>query len=252
MTDAKDSDQPLSDRGSNRSQRPQSAAFREFISEKWQPRSQALPPREAAADFTPARREAVSAAFPGERLIIPAGGLKVRSNDTDYRFRPHSAFAHLTGLGTDEEPDAVLVLHPQDDGGHEAVLYFRPLAGRDTEEFYADARYGEFWVGARPTLEELETRTGLRCAHIDQLDDAIAKDTPQTQLRIVREHDEELATVVDSLRGEEAIAEDDALTEALSELRLIKDDWEIEQLREAVAATIAGFEDVAAQLERAS
>src|SRR5699024_10999772 len=252
MTDANESDQPLSDRGSNRSQRPQSAAFREFISENWQPRSQELPPREAAADFTPARRDAVSAAFPGERLIVPAGGLKVRSNDTDYRFRPHSAFAHLTGLGTDEEPDAVLVLHPQDDGGHEAVLDFRPLAGRDTEEFYADARYGEFWVGARPTLEELETRTGLRCAHIDQLHDAIAKDTPQTQLRIVREPDEELATVVDSLRGEEAIAEDDALTEALSELRLIKDDWEIEQLREAVAATIAGFGDVAAQLERAS
>src|SRR5690625_6375219 len=108
MTDAKESDQPLSDRGSNRSQRPQSAAFREFISENWQPRSQELPPREAAADFTPARRDAVSAAFPGERLIVPAGGLKVRSNDTDYRFRPHSAFAHLTGLGTDEEPDAVL------------------------------------------------------------------------------------------------------------------------------------------------
>src|SRR5690625_2608513 len=174
MTDAKDSDQPLSDRGSNRSQRPQSAAFREFISEKWQPRSQALPPREAAADFTPARREAISRAFPGDRLVIPAGSLKVRSNDTDYRFRPHSAFAHLTGLGTDEEPDAVLVLHPRfgDDGepeGHDAVLYFRPLASRESEEFWADARYGEFWVGARPTLEELASRTGIRCEHIEDL-----------------------------------------------------------------------------------
>ena len=47
------------------------------------------------------RRQAISAQFPGDRLVIPAGGLKVRSNDTDYRFRPHSAFAHLTGLGTD-------------------------------------------------------------------------------------------------------------------------------------------------------
>ena len=94
----------------------------------------------------------VSAAFPGERLVVPAGGLKVRSNDTDYVFRPHSAFAHLTGLGGDREPDAVLVLEPHaDGGGHEAVLYFRPLADRDTDEFFADARYGEFWVGARPT-----------------------------------------------------------------------------------------------------
>src|SRR5699024_2027056 len=33
-----------------------------------------------------------------------------------------------------------------------------------------------------------------------------------------------------------------------SELRLIKDEWEIAQLREAVAATVRGFEAVAAEL----
>ena len=38
-----------------------------------------------------------------------------------------------------------------DDGGnHRATLYFRPLAGRDSEQFYADSRSGEFWIGARP------------------------------------------------------------------------------------------------------
>lgn len=246
------SQQDLADRGANRSQRPDSQAFRDFIASDWAPRTPPEVTRDPVADHSARRREKIAASFPGERLIVPAGGLKVRSNDTDYRFRPHSAFAHLTGLGSDEEPDAVLVLHPEENGGHEAVLYFRPLAGRDTEEFYADARYGEFWVGARPTLEELETRTGLRCAHIDELDDAIAKDTPQIPLRIVREPDEALATIVDSLRGEEAIAADDALTEALSELRLIKDDWEIEQMREAVAATIAGFGDVAGHFDRAA
>jgi len=261
MTDAKDSDQPLSDRGSNRSQRPQSAAFREFISEKWQPRSQALPPREAAADFTPARREAVSAAFPGERLIIPAGGLKVRSNDTDYRFRPHSAFAHLTGLGTDEEPDAVLVLHPRYDtdgepAGHDSVLYFRPLASRESEEFWADARYGEFWVGSRPTLEELEARTGITCAHIDDLADAIAKDAGQVDLRVVPEADEQVSALVEKVRAEnqaQASQEHDGkLAEALSELRLVKDDWEIGQMREAIAATISGFADIVRALPRAT
>ena len=88
----------------------------------------------------------------------------MRSNDTDHVFRPHSAFSYLTGLGADREPDAVLVLEPRDGGGHEAVLYFRPRAGRDTEEFYADARYGELWVGVRPSLEEVEAELDLVAA----------------------------------------------------------------------------------------
>ena len=62
----------------------------------------------------------------------------MRSNDCDYMFRPHSAFAHLTGLGSDRKPDAVLLLEPRQNGSHESILYHRPLAGRDTEE-YLDA-----------------------------------------------------------------------------------------------------------------
>ncbi|MBD4654898.1 aminopeptidase P family protein, partial [Xanthomonas citri pv. citri] len=71
---------------------------------------------DASAPYAARRRAAVSARFPGERIVVPAGRLKVRSNDTDSRFRAHSAFAHLTGLGVDHEPDAVLVLEPTDPG----------------------------------------------------------------------------------------------------------------------------------------
>ena len=91
-------DQSIAERGSNRSQRPSSDAFRSFIWSGWAPRPDARPERAPVADFTAARREALSARFPGARLVIPAGTLKVRSNDTDYRFRPHSAFAHLTSI----------------------------------------------------------------------------------------------------------------------------------------------------------
>src|SRR3954467_11757477 len=132
-------------------QRPRSEAFKRFIASGWGARPAGLPERSDAAGWAAARRERLSELFPGERLVVPAGGLRVRSNDTDYRFRPHSAFAHLTGLGTDQEPDAVLVLHPVTGGGtaedaaraggHTAVLYLRPLASRDTEEFYSDSRY---------------------------------------------------------------------------------------------------------------
>ncbi len=56
------------------------------------------PPARPQASFAAAApRRRSRRAFPGTRLVIPAGELKQRSNDTDYPFRAHSAFSHLTG-----------------------------------------------------------------------------------------------------------------------------------------------------------
>ncbi|MCK6210030.1 aminopeptidase P family protein [Georgenia sp. EYE_87] len=285
MTESKRTEeQPLSERGSNRSQRPSSQAFRAFVADGWGPRPDALPERSPAAGHAAARRAALGRRFPGERLVIPAGQLVTRNNDNDYRFRPHSAFAHLTGLGTDQEPDAVLVLHPLDAAGagpagaaeggagaegaaagsddaaptHEAVLYFRPRAGRDTEEFYADSRYGELWVGVRPSLEEISAQTGLRAEHIDTLGDALAKDVGagQVQVRVVPQSDAAVEGRVATVREQSGLTQgaaeaDAALAEALSELRLRKDPFEIAEVRAAVAATAKGFEDIVRNLPRA-
>ena len=270
--------QSLAARGSNRSRQPENQAFRDFIGSGWGPRPEGLPTRSEAAPWAAARREALGRLFPGERLVLPAGALKVRNNDCDYRFRPHSAFAHLAGTGTDFEPDAVLVLDPltapaQDAGSpdgsddtddvaptHEAVLYFRPRASRSSQEFYGDPRYGELWVGVRPSLEEVEASTGMRCAHIDSLPDALAKDAgpDAVQLRVVAEADESVTALVTTTRekvglqtGQGAAEVDAGLAEAASELRLVKDPWEIDQLRAAVAATKAGFDDLIRSIPRA-
>src|SRR5437879_3317443 len=77
------------------------------------------------------RRKALSAGFPGERLIIPAGRLKPRSNDTDYAFRPSSDYTYLTG---DQTENSVLVLEPQGEGGHSATLYLLPRSDRENGE----------------------------------------------------------------------------------------------------------------------
>ena len=269
--------QSLAARGSNRSRQPDNQAFRDFIGSGWGPRPEGLPSRSEAAPWAAARREALGRLFPGERLVLPAGTLKVRNNDCDYRFRPHSAFAHLAGTGTDFEPDAVLVLEPLTAPGretvtkaaaaqapdaltHEAVLYFRPRASRSSQEFYGDPRYGELWVGVRPSLEEVESATGMRCAHIDSLPDALAKDAGPgaVQLRVVAEADEAVTALVTTIRqqvgletGQAATEVDAGLAEAASELRLVKDPWEIDQLRAAVAATKAGFDDLIRSIPRA-
>ena len=269
--------QSLAARGSNRSRQPDNQAFRDFIGSGWGPRPEGLPSRSEAAPWAAARREALGRLFPGERLVLPAGTLKVRNNDCDYRFRPHSAFAHLAGTGTDFEPDAVLVLEPltapgretvtkaaaaqaPDTPTHEAVLYFRPRASRSSQEFYGDPRYGELWVGVRPSLEEVESATGMRCAHIDSLPDALAKDAGPgaVQLRVVAEAEEAVTALVTTIRqqvgletGQTATEVDAGLAEAASELRLVKDPWEIDQLRAAVAATKAGFDDLIRSIPRA-
>lgn len=252
---------PAASTGGHR-QRPTSEAFKRFIASGWRDRPTELPPRLEVAPLAADRRDRIGAQFPGERLVVPAGVLRVRSNDTDYRFRPHSAFAHLTGLGTDREPDAVLVLEPRRGGGHEAVLYFRPRAGRDTEEFYADARYGELWVGVRPSLEEVAAETGLTCRHLDELDEALAKDVGDGEgavaVRIVRTSDQRVDALVDQTRasagveGEAAEAADAELARALSELRLVKDGWEVGQLRLACEISARGFADIVRSLQRAT
>ena len=241
-------------------QTPFSDAFVSFIATDWEPYPSELPAPLPASAHTAARRDAVSAAFPGERLVIPAGNLVVRSNDCDYPFRPHSAFAHLTGLGTDRESDAVLVLEPRlgedaEPAGHDAVLYFKPRAPRTDPEFYADPRYGEMWVGQRESCEEMSALTALPTRPISDLPRALSDRIDTVAVRLVRDVDVPLTALLDSLRqeakGDVDRGGDEELATALSELRLLKDDFELGELKTACDATAVGFAAVAADLPTA-
>ncbi|MGA6126782.1 MULTISPECIES: aminopeptidase P family protein [unclassified Microbacterium] len=205
----------------NRKQ-PFPAGFLDSISTGWAERPASLPEQRAEAPYAAARRAAVSAAFPGSRLVVPAGSYKQRSNDTDYPFRAHSAFSHLTGWGADAVPDSVLVFEPTGDG-HDVTLYLRERADRTTTEFYSDAAIGEFWIGPRPALDAVAADLGIPTAHIDAFQ---------------------------STAEDRTVEVDDELTRFVSELRLVKDPYEIAQMRLAVEATGRGFDDIVAELPR--
>ena len=252
-------------RSKNRSRQPKSAEFRKFMGDNWGPRPTGGYERTEAAPFAQQRRVKLGEQFRGVRLVVPAGALVTRNNDNDYRFRPHSAFSHLTGLGTDRQPNAVLVLNPvregeigEAEGTHTATIYFRPRASRKSEEFYSDSRYGELWVGVRPSLEEFERMSGIHCEHLDTLPDVLAKDAGQVQIAMIATSDAEVTALVNEVRegagidAESAKTLDDKLEEATSELRLRKDAWEIDQMRRAVAATKEGFEQAIRSFPRAT
>jgi Xaa-Pro aminopeptidase len=180
-------------------------------------------------------------------LVIPAGGYKVRSNDCDYRYRAHSAFAHLTGLGHEAEPDSVLVIEQG-----QATLFFHGRVPRTDAEFYSSPQYGEMWVGARPSLDEVAVYTSLEVKDSQELAAELAKPLIDTEgsIRLLGGVDDRVDTLVLGIRGKNAQA-DHELTEALSELRLIKDSYEIAEMDKACAATLVGFEAVIADLPEA-
>ncbi|KQP64178.1 aminopeptidase P family protein [Nocardioides sp. Leaf285] len=202
-------------------------AYAAFMRTGWGDRELDLPLHPVAA-LAAQRRTRLAEAFPGERLVLPAGGFKVRSNDTDYRFRPDTAHTYFSGNQTS---DAVLVVH--DD---EHVLYARPRSSRDTDEFFRDRQYGELWAGRRPSLHEMSSSLGLEVRHIDRLQGDLTQGTTKTRVH------RGVSPAVDRMLAAEAALEDD-LARVASELRLVKDDWEVAQLQEACDITTLGFED---------
>ena len=229
-SDQLEAEQELESRGTNRSRTPTSEAFQTFIASGWAERDANLPATAEVAPFAALRRAAVAAAFAGKVIIIESGAAKTRSNDTEYMYRPHSAFAHLTGWGTDSVPDSVLVIDARGAAGAtEATLFFRETAGRDSDEFFANPAIGEFWVGARPSLAQVGSLLALHTRTLKDFS-AYREALPSND-------------VVD--------LSDEALVEFVSELRLIKDSFEIAQMREAVAASVTGFEAVVRSLPRA-
>jgi Xaa-Pro aminopeptidase len=212
--------------------------FREFMRTGWRDSALDVSPRAEAPDHAK-RRSELSGAFPGETLIIPTGVEHVRSNDTNFRFRPGTEHVWLTG---EHDPESVLVLRPTD-GGHDATLYVRPRSPRDTDEFFTDRNHGELWIGRRHTLAEKSTELQLSTAHVDELAAAL-DDTAPGRTRVLRGFDPAVDAAVRSTDPER----DQELARVLSELRLVKDAWELEQLQDAIDATTRGFQDAARAL----
>jgi Xaa-Pro aminopeptidase len=196
----------------------------------------------AQAGHTARRRAALSARFPGERLVVPAGNLKRRSNDTDYPFRASVEYAYLTGNQTE---DGVLVMEPEGEQGHTATLYLLPRSDRENGEFWLDGQ-GELWVGRRNSLAEGEQLYGMPCADVRTLRGVLA--AASGPVRVVRGHD---AGVEQALTDKVTLERDEEMRVFLSEMRLVKDDFEIAEMEKACAATVRGFEDVVRVLDKA-
>lgn len=216
------------------------------MSSGWAPPPHRPQTLSAMAQRAHARRVTLKAFFPHDTLIIPAGLPKQRSNDTDYPFRPHTAFAYLTGWGSATIPGSLLILSPASPDH----LFVSGPAGRDSDEFYANAAVGEFWTGARPSLPDVATELGIEVSDLSGRPDATA--LTATPARIIREADALLTGKIDAARGVDASEADDDVARVVSQMRFVKDDVEIAELQQAVDSTHRGFDDILAALPDAT
>lgn len=213
------------DRATTRSQPPKSKAFMEFVAADWDALENLDSSPWPVASFAQKRRQKLADQFSGKLLIIESGNPKQRSNDTEYRYRPHSAFAHLTGWGSQTVPGSILVIDARPNQ-HQAILFLRPSAGKQTQEFFANPDIGEFWVGPRPSLEMVSEQLGLETKDLAEFD-LFRAGFPMSYLIDLENED---------------------LETAVSELRMIKDEFEIQQMRLSVQKTALGFADIASKL----
>ena len=213
--------------------------LRQAIAQDWDPAPpMPHPASREVAPWAAARRAALSAQFRGQAVIVPAGTLTVRANDTDYPFRAASAFTWLTG---ETAVDAVLVMTPDGDG-HRAVLYVGEFAQPGEAQYFTSRVHGAVWVGNVPSVADTEAVLGVPTRPLAALaaDLAPYRDTDAILLRGVDPS-------VDALLPR---AESGALAQVIDELRLTKDEWELGRLRHACEITARGFADVVRELPR--
>jgi Xaa-Pro aminopeptidase len=137
----------------------------------------------------------------------------------------------------DGEPGSLLVLEP--DGASHRTMLFVPPHNRGTADFFSDRIYGELWVGRHRGLDESQIYFGvdraLPIASIaSYLEDLHGAKHPA---RVARGHNRAIDALLESTDA------DTEFTTHLSEMRLIKDDYELGELRKACEITKRGFED---------
>ena len=208
----------------------------EFMKANWAQIEEEILPTHPVTAYIKLRRDKLSKKYPGIRLIFPAGCLKVRSNDTDYPFRAHSAFAWITGvIASDTVPDSVFIMEPVGDG-HEPYLFVHPRSSRDSDQFYKNTRYGEFWIGKRLSLAQTQSKYQITVRELAQIESFLANKIDSV---IIRGQDLKIDQLVDINTELEV-----EFLNTNSILRMIKDEYEIDQMQQAVDATSRGFADM--------
>ena len=180
------------------------------------------------------KRNAFMKKIAGGVAIFPSALQAMRTHSTEYRYRQDANFYYLTGF---EEPEAVCVIAP-DHPEHQYVLFVRP---RVPEQ--------EVWTGKRAGVDGAKERFGADEAYpIEEFDDKISEYIGTSE-RVYYGFGADEAfnqKIIELLKGyrRHRMREGTGLTtlidptDILAEMRLVKDEAELERIRKAVDISI--------------
>ena len=168
----------------------------------------------------------------GAVMILRAGAPKMRSHDTDYRFRAHSDMVYLTGF---EEPDAVAVFAPgrSAEQGGPFTLFVRP---RDPKKEQWDGRR----AGAEGAVDLYGADRGYDLAQLDEELPKLLEGASELHIELGRDSafDAKLHCLLAGLRrrrgkppANPSVLRDPR--DLIQAMRLVKSDDEIAWLRRA-------------------
>ena len=185
-------------------------------------------------EYAKRRQHLMETAGPGSVVIIRAAALKIRNRDAHYPYRQDSDFLYLSGFS---EPDAMMVLLPEEKGGH-SIMFCRErdrqrelwdgvMAGTKgaTEQFGFEQAY---------PIAEMEKRLPGLLHGRERIYYDLGKDSDFDQLLIGWLNDFRLKTRKKFLVPDEITA----LDHNLHEMRLFKSRSEISTMRKSVRIAV--------------
>jgi Xaa-Pro aminopeptidase len=187
------------------------------------------------AASTARHRAALSTSLPGVAIVVSGGAAMLRNDDAYFAFRPDSDFLWLTGCAAE---NAVLVMTPVA-GGHDAALFLPEPYAPGSPGYFGERNHSRFWVGESLDLAEWSDALQIVVRPLAEAQAAVGAAARDAEL-LAAGRPTDLPTGLPPRST--------ALATTLSELRLVKDEWEIAQLRKAVDASIGGFAAVAHEL----
>ena len=185
------------------------------------------------------RRDKLAKMMKGSALVIPAHPHFVRNNDCQFQFRQDTNLMYLTGY---EEPEAVFVFRPG--CNPETTLFVLPKD--PTKEvwegflFGPDAAKSTYGMDQAYTTEQLETELPKLLEEVDDIYYSMFWNTEFDQFMMKTLKD--LSTKASRTNsGHKTVKDPKAL---IGELRLIKSDFDIQQMRKASQISVEAHIEV--------